>query len=337
MFLEFKVIKQQRGAALILALLIVSVVVILASALSSDFLLALRRVENQLHSQQAHAYLRGAEVMARQVLQMDFKNANNKIDHISEGWLEIEQNMLLDQGQMSGRLSDLQGRFNLNDLPGTVTGGKYTPSQLQFIRLLKELNLERPLDQLEAEELTRAVIDWIDTNENTDLRGGAETPYYSSGEDLKVPMRAGNQALNSISELMWIKGMSKEIYLALSPLISVLPEGSKINVNTASAEVLQAMIDNGSGTEGEQLVRDRDGDETNPSQGYGTTEDFINQFTAITGMKKADVPDNIRVDSEYFLLSAQTLFMDRIFLSQSVLHRDADGKAQVIIRSYTGI
>lgn len=327
--------KQQRGAALVLALLILSIVVILAATLASDSLLALRRVENQIYSQQAYAYLRGAEVMAREVLQTDF-DLSNKKDHFSEQWLETDQEFQLREGVIRGRLSDLQGRFNLNNLVDQpVAGQRFSVNQQRFIRLLKALPLEEPLDQLQAEDLTRSVVDWIDSNDEIRPEGGAESSYYSG---LELPFRSGNQLLHSASELMWVKDMTPAIFYALRPHITALPEASDINVNTASAQVLQALVAEEAGGEGEEMLYRRDGDINSPSQGFETIEEFNQVYTDIAGSTTGNNPlTGVQVRSDYFLLSAQVLFLEREFRLQSVLHRDSAGKTRVIARSYGDI
>ena len=55
----------QRGATLIVALVVVLLVVMLATRISSDYLVLFRTVENQTAVGQARAYLRGAESVAK--------------------------------------------------------------------------------------------------------------------------------------------------------------------------------------------------------------------------------------------------------------------------------
>ena len=76
---------RMNGAALVVALLAVSIVTLLSVALSSDFLLLFRRVENQLRAEQADSYLRGAEGVARAVLLQDGQGGNPR-DSFDEPW-----------------------------------------------------------------------------------------------------------------------------------------------------------------------------------------------------------------------------------------------------------
>ncbi|MDB6063173.1 MAG: uncharacterized protein JWM78_3276 [Verrucomicrobiaceae bacterium] len=135
----------QRGAALVVALLIVAMVVMLATALSSDFLLMFRRVENQLYSEQAYAYLQSAEELGRAALLQDLqRDGDKRNDNLAEPWAQ-EQNFPTDYGWISGQIEDLGGRFNVNGLTSASktdgTTGGHSALQNQFIRLLLTLKL----------------------------------------------------------------------------------------------------------------------------------------------------------------------------------------------------
>src|SRR5690606_7873083 len=213
----------QRGAALVVALLIVAMVVMLATALSSDFLLMFRRVENQLYSEQAYAYLQGAEELARAALLQDIQRdrSGGDNDNLAEPWAQ-ERQFPTDYGWIAGRLEDLGGRFNVNNLAQRRSGDSaaHSPAQNQFIRLLLALPLADPLGLDQAQSLTEAISDWLDTDEVVRGLGGAESQYYAQAEP---GGRSANRAMASSSELMWVKGMTPPIYRALAPLITVWP------------------------------------------------------------------------------------------------------------------
>ncbi|MGK0442200.1 MAG: general secretion pathway protein K, partial [Pseudohongiellaceae bacterium] len=235
----FKSKSHQSGAALIIALLIVFIVASLSVAISSDFLVMIRRVENQVHSNQAYAYLVGAEGLARYAILQDDNLAS---DHLGELFLS-EQIVLplthADQiGQYSGSIEDLQGRLNINNLLSAAgSGTPYSVDQQRFIRLLQTLELEQPIDQPIAIEITHAVIDWLDPNSNERQPGGAEDLYYGDA----IPAgKAANRGMVSITELRWVKGVTLELYEALKPHITVWGNGT-VNINTATDNVLKSL------------------------------------------------------------------------------------------------
>ncbi|WP_101757510.1 type II secretion system minor pseudopilin GspK [Oceanicoccus sp. KOV_DT_Chl] len=327
--------QRQQGAALILALVIVVMVVLIASSLNSDFLVTFKRVENQLHGKQAFAYLRGAEGIARQVLQEDHIAKTGK-DHRSEGWLQQRIEFPMDQGAIAGTLCDLQGRFNLNNLRGATTG--FSPDQQIFIRLLQTLELENPLDEFQAKELTQAVTDWIDPDDIS-INSGAENSDYA---DLEVPMRPGNQDLHRVSELRWVKGINADIFKALAPLVVALPAGVSLNINTADPQLLRAINVDGdlqplSEGDAESIKSDRDGDVSvelaaQQAGGFDDVEKFVDAHpaTALPGI-------DLAVESSFFLLKTETIFLDREARLYSVLHRNKDGDIKTIARARSGL
>lgn len=339
--------KRQCGAALVVALLVVAMVVLLATALSSDFLLMFRRVENQLHNEQAYAYMRGAEALSRATLLYDLqKDDKNRNDNLTEDWAQSQQ-FPTDYGWIGGQLEDLQGRFNLNRLAGAGTGagsnpqqpGTYSPAQRQFIRLLLALNLEEPLNLDEAQALTDAVTDWIDSDDNVSNLSGAESQFYESAEP---PGRPANRALVGISELMMVRGMRADIYRALAPLVTVWPSGTAsggsdaINVNTAPVEVLRSLggpndLNPLSEGEVEVLLEAR------------KAPKFIRDISELTTLLTSGVLQSknipaagLGVSSNYFLLNTVTDFQEHRYAMRSILHRKSDGKktAEVIARSF---
>lgn len=320
-------LRSQGGAALILALVVFSIVALLASSLSMNFLVSVRRVENQLNGQQALAYLRGAEGLARAVLLNDLTSGPDK-DHLSEGWLNFPQEYPMETGVISGVICDLQGRFNLNNLRGASSqqgeensGGPrtYTGDQELFIRLLQLLPLESPLDVNQAETIANAVIDWV-SNPNP-LTFGED---YS---DKEPPYRAGHKLFRRASELRWVEGITDEIYRALEPHVIVLPvEGTALNINTAGVFLLRSineakMKEPLTEADGQRLVERRDGDIasgdlTKINQGFTSVQEFMAEIP-LTGQGGL----TLDVKSNYFLVQSSVVFLDNVSTLYSVLHR----------------
>ena len=112
--------RSQQGAALIIAMLVFALSATLLVALQREFSLALQRGTSQLFSEQAWAYLIGAEELAKLALQADnLLDARSApaADHLGELWAQPAKPYPLDAGGwMTGQLTDLQGRINLNML-----------------------------------------------------------------------------------------------------------------------------------------------------------------------------------------------------------------------------
>ena len=313
----------QRGAALIVALLIVATVVILATTLTSDFLLMFRRVENQLHSEQAYGYLLGAEGVARAALLQDARQTA-KTDDLFEEWAK-PQKFPTDYGWIAGQLEDLQGRFNLNLLatkPDVV--GQLSQQQRIFMRLLMALPLKEPLAADEAEALVDAVSDWIDEDNDVTGLSGAESQYYAEADP---PGRPANRKIASPSELMWVKGMTPEIYRVLEPLVTVWPQDKvAININTAPPLVLASI-------NSEKVLQPLDPNILETILAERKAKHHIDR-SAYQVLPDKPVDDTLIAEqSSYFQLTAQTEFEGRRYTLRSVIHRSAK-EVRVVSRTF---
>jgi general secretion pathway protein K len=99
------------------------------------------------------------------------------------------------------------------------------------VRLLEALQLDPSLAQ--------AVLDWIDADGDLAGPGGAEDAWYLA---LARPYRAANQALAQVEELYRVRGFDARAVARLRPFVSALPGRVPVNANTASAEVLAALL-----------------------------------------------------------------------------------------------
>jgi general secretion pathway protein K len=323
-----KYYSKQHGAALIVALMVVALVAMLAITLGNDFMVATKRVQHQVFSQQAFTYLLGADGFARKWLLDDI---NGEDDNNSDSEFDIwnaELDIPTDQGLLSGQLSDLQGRFNLNNLlsAGPSTGDKkYGEDQKRFIRLLQTLELEQELDEAAAEELSNALVDWIDDNDVESSPGGAESGYYS---DNKPYGRVANRAMVRVSELRMVKGFSAELVKALSPHVRVWPEGGgDININTASLNVLRSLnaekeLQPLNKADAQYIIEQRESDEG--------LED-LSVFEKGSLRELNIVIDGLGNTSDYFLLSTETLFLDQWFRLYSIIYRNTEEKTIKVI------
>jgi general secretion pathway protein K len=227
---------RQTGVALITALLVIALVTAAAVAMATRQQLDIRRTGNVLQRSQAYFYALGGETIAATVLKED----DAKVDHFEEDWAQ-PVTLPFEDGVLSGSLEDLQGRFNLNNL---VNDGQVSQWDAERFKRLLQIIQERddaPQDLKEANinDLVSAVVDWLDANDEP-LSGGGEDSTYLERER---PYRAANAPMASPSELMLVKGFTPNIYQAIYPYITTLPERTRINVNTAKDEVLRALAE----------------------------------------------------------------------------------------------
>jgi general secretion pathway protein K len=108
--------REQTGVALITVLLIVFLASTAAVSLASVQQLTLRRSTLLLHREQARLYALGAEQWAAAILKRDQQNNQDNVDDLSEPWANLPPSLPIEGGKISGRIQDLQGRFNLNNI-----------------------------------------------------------------------------------------------------------------------------------------------------------------------------------------------------------------------------
>jgi general secretion pathway protein K len=317
----------ERGAALIVALLVFAVSSALVVAMYSEFTLFYQRVGNALMGEQAYAYLRGAEELASMALVRDHDQDSRRErprDDLTEFWAQRPAPYTLDDGGwLLGELSDLQGLFNINALQPALRQGetdardRYTAAQKQFIRLLQALE-EPVISRREAMQITEAIGDWLDANSSS-LPDGAEDDFYYT----QTPAyRAANQSMVSVSELRIVAGVTPEIYQALQPWVTVWPATpAPLNIHTAPVMVLRSLsgdndFDPLSREDAETLAARRE-----EGDGFGDLDEFL-AHPVFAGKTTEQLRPLLGETSNFFLLSAQVEVAERRSRLYSVLQRN---------------
>jgi general secretion pathway protein K len=272
---------RQRGVALVTALLVVAIASVAAIAMANRQQLDIRRTGSLLHGEQAWAYVMGAENWAVVVLRRD--REDSEVDTLGEDWSTQPPVSFVEGGSIIGRLIDVQGRFNVNNL---VSGGTASAENIEFYkRLLRLLDLE--------EALADVLVDWIDDDIDVRFPDGAEDDGYLL---LETPYRVANRPLADISELRLVQGYTAEVVTKLLPYLVALPEPTPVNVNTADAVVLAALADNLGISDGESLVEGRG------EKGYETVDEF-KQEAALNARQIDDSLLSVR--TQWFLMVSQ--------------------------------
>ena len=230
----------QRGAALLAAMITVTLVATLAAA---ALWRQWRGVEVEAAERarvQSAWLLTGALAWSRLILAGDYSEDERKrqmVDHLGEPWAvplaEARLSTFLAAGEsssdthrdafLSGEVTDLQSRLNVMNLAVGDANGRQE-AYLRFQRLFELLNLRNAELALLRDNLQRAA--------------DAMKAAAPDGNDAPLLPRRFDQ-------LAWL-GLSPESLQVLRPYLTVLPlEGSaatKVNVNTAPAPVLVAAL-----------------------------------------------------------------------------------------------
>lgn len=262
----------QGGAAIISALLVVALSAILVSGMLWRQQVQIRRIENQRLISQAQWVSRGALDWTRLILRSE-GDTSAGITYLGGLWgVPIAKTRLSDflgqigevraeQGAatyLSGSIEDAQAKFNLRNLVSSPAPGvmQLNLEQIgEYQRLLVSLGISSQLakataiqirDSL-AQSATRfqTVTSTSGAAPTQPIQGGAtggsftNKPGMEDGDDNAA--RAPLQMI-SVDSLLDIPGYTPEIVAQLRPFVTILPTVTALNMNTASAEVVAAVV-----------------------------------------------------------------------------------------------
>lgn len=305
---------RQNGVALMIVILVFALVSILAVGMYNRQSLFVQSSGNVFAQAQAYQYALASEIYGKRLLKADWdddKDANEFVDD-----LEQVQNAIVipvEEAFLEAQFNDVQGKLNINDLVN-IDGSINTLMQDRFKRLLNRLALESV--KIET------IQDWIDENqEPTNFEGSEDGDYLG----LEVPYRTGSQPFYHLSELLLLQGITREDYEKLIRYVSVLPQGSApVNVNTASEEVLQSLVEDLSDAEAKDLVAARE------EKPWVDLNSFLS--ASVLNGKKID-QNYLSVNSSFFEIATRITLADRKVRLLSLIHRkQEDGEMTVVKR-----
>jgi general secretion pathway protein K len=289
-------------------MLISALASIVAYNLAWDNTLDVRRTMVLLNHDQAVQVALGAESWVVGILHQDMEDSET--DHLAEIWASELPGLPIDGGEVFGQVEDLQGRFNVNNLVDD-NGQVDTVALEQFRRLLAALGLDPRFAGVAA--------DWLDADLDAAFPDGAEDPIYTG---MTPPYRSANQSLTSASELAALDGMDKATFDVLAPHITALPSRTPINVNTATAPVLQSLDENIPVTAVEALLQERE------------DAGFADIQTAFSSLVTPDVLNSLDEATNYFQLRI-VVRIDTVRVTMySLLLRGPQGDITPILRSF---
>ena len=211
--------RKSHGAALVIAMLLTA----LGAAVAVQMIVPLsgwmEREYRARDTQASYTLADAATSWAITVLAADLRLG--PIDHYGELWATPLPPTPVEGGTIEGRITDLQSRFNLNNLAprGVKSPANITLAKALFTQAGVPINL---VDTL---------ADAIDRDELTD-DGQSERQRY--GRALR------NAPLARFSDLLDVPGLTEAFVRNLAAAMIVLPEASPINANTASRALVAA-------------------------------------------------------------------------------------------------
>lgn len=218
----------QNGMVLLMVLVIVALLSSLLVEFAFSTFVDLRLTETYRDSTRAYYLAKGGIRAGRMLLQDD----KNNYDSLDELWSQGITNYPVGDGNVSIHIEDQGGKLDLNLIYNSASRSADAVNRPRLERLFTILKLADP------EGLADCLLDWIDPDDNLESYG-AEDQYYMS---LDPPYHCKNAPLDSLDELALVKGFTPEVIAAIRPHVTVYGS-DKININTATAEVLMAYSD----------------------------------------------------------------------------------------------
>lgn len=298
--------RPQRGAALLLAMLVVALVATMASAMVLHQQRAIELEAAERARSQAGWVLDGALDWARLILREDARSGG--ADHAGEPWAvplaeaRLSTFLAADSQHntevtfdafLSGAITDAQSRFNLLRL--VADDGK--PIDLEVVglrRLCQSIGLPGELADRIARSLGEAV----------------------AGADADTPLRPAR-----VSQLVWL-GIDAATLARLEDYVTLLPVRTPVNANTAPREVLLAAIDGIDLGVAERIVQSR---QRSPLL---TIDKLREQLPPALPIDEA----RVGVATRFFEVRGRMRLDDRVLEERSLVERRPGAGGEVIVR-----
>lgn len=284
--------RAERGAAVVMAMVVVAATAVLISGVFWRQSVVARQAENELAYAQAKWLIRGAVDWAGVILREDARTTS--VDHLGEPWAVplAETHLNKDDGRdpvhISGAIRDEQARFNLRNLAGP-----------EGVNARELAALGRLLALVGASESAAGPI--------------AERMLAASPRGESRPQAA--IGITSVDDLLGLAGVSPAVVERLRPYVTVLPQPTAINANTASAVVLAARFENLPLADAQRLAASRD-------RAY--FKDRTDVLNRIGELRLQANDQEIGVGTRYFSVDGTVSYQRARLRTQALLRREAN-------------
>jgi general secretion pathway protein K len=225
--------RPRHGAALLLAMVILTLVSTLAAAMVWQQRRAVQVEAAERGRAQGTWLLAGMLDFGRLILRLDARTPG--ADHLGEPWAtKLEEASLAGllaqdrnntyegapEAYVTGTITDAQGRYNLRNLVGAEF--KIVEAELETLKRLCETASVAP----ETANL---------------IATGLQAAWQPASGDAPAATASASLPPHQLAQLAWL-GLDADTVARLRPLVSLLPEPTPLNLNTASREVLASVI-----------------------------------------------------------------------------------------------
>jgi general secretion pathway protein K len=269
--------RNSKGVALIMVLWVVAILTVVVLEFSFAMRTEVNTTKNFKEELQLYAIAQGGvqQAIAEMILRHDARvqqlrktMKTEEVNPEKKEWMPDGRPYALpfDQGECELRIMSEAGKININTIAETT---------------LRKLIGNLGLDGEKRDVVVDSILDWRDPDDFIRING-AENDYYQS---LKEPYRCKNANLDSIEELLLVKGVTPELFygrkgakrgeeeakvfdVGLKDIFSVYAPGEQVDVNSAPLPVLRAGLGL-PGEVGKAIVRGRE------EKGFQNQQDLV--------------------------------------------------------------
>ncbi|CAC9497938.1 hypothetical protein [uncultured Gammaproteobacteria bacterium] len=287
--------KNEKGIVLVSVLIIVAMVGLAVSLMWQQQASNLNSTKNIIHTSQTINYLYNLEVWAKSIL----RNDDAKVDHLKEDWATIIPPIEVPNGELHGRIVDVQARFNINHLFSINNDSTQAYLNPNYMNCLNKLNAS-----LEQDFMSDFIIEYINK----------QRPI---------------EKFKHLSALRKIEGIEYKDYLKIKSYLTASSLIKTVNINTASKEVLSCLHPDLSISLAQNIIDKR------PFNSLSEAKTAIRQ--AIGGGSQSAFNKNlISINSQFFLLESDIRIASSHIKVETLFHRNAR-LLNVISRTYEQI
>ena len=277
-----------RGIALISVMIIVALIASTVAVMLNTQHRTFGHTKATVEHQQALQHLFSVETWVLSML----KDDETKVDDLTENWAMEIPPIPVPNGVLQGRLIDLQSRLNLNSIINIDSASGLVTFNSEFLQSANRLS------------------------QSLDLIPLGDTVYGLASTQSSQP-----ELFKHSHILLQQNVFTPSEFLSLKSLITVLPEKTPININTASQKMLMSLHPNLD----EYTVQDLM--DTRKNAPFQTLDDFYQalhtrmSYLTLDQLKK-DIPSTlIDIKTEYFLLESTIQYGESTLIGHSVLQR----------------
>lgn len=263
-------------------------------------------------------YAKSAETFFSELLVEDAENAGD-VDYLQENWAKPMPAFPVEDGYVTGQLYDESGKFNLNSLVDD-SGQVNVAAKEWFERLLMNAGLNA--------QLSEAVIDWQDADNEALGPMGAEESYYRGLRNAYLP---ANSKFHAVEELKMVRGFEGEKYLQIAPYVSAIAvQDAKVNINTAPAIVMASLAESLDVKTVEAVLEQRQQN----MEHFSNVDELwsLEPFSQAKNENQTALNALLGVKSSYFQAKIEVMLSERERQFQTYLLRE-DKKVHVLYRS----